>query len=221
MVSIGERTGWWRLLAFIGAPLVVAAVVIFLIPIKEVAYAVTEQYPATETYYETETHTTTQDKSSYLFADFKFNLVSGKKVYHADIDITDKSDIVVSGYLILRDFLVDYTFYVVDEADYLEHSIYIEYPPNNPYVAIAPTDHNTNNAFSFVPDHSDTYYFVITTTEINYEYTTGGLIEFGASWEWQETIVETEVVLKERTVMKEKSVTRYKTVTLWDYFMNY
>lgn len=221
MFSNEQPTTRWRRLALIGSVLVAVAVGFFLIPLMKVAYTVTEPYETTETYYETETYTTTQDESLRLFTDRTFSLVSGNKIFSVDIDISDKSSNVVSGYFILRDIMVDYTFYVVDQADYYDHSIYTLYPPNNPYVAIVPASHITNNAFSFVPGHSDTYYLVFTTTELYTESESGGFIDLEVRWDWQETVIVTEEVPKERTVSAENIVTYYKNVSLWDYLMNY
>ena len=221
---MNDDNGWtkrWWILALSGVTLIIIVLTIFVFPLKEVENTVTELQPVSETYYETETQTSVQDKSRYLFADIDFELVKGKKIFSTEIDLANKATPIITGYILLRDRSVEYYFYIVDEADYSDHLISIEYPPDHPYIAIVPPDHDTDNSFSFIPDHSDTYYFVFNIMDINPDYHFGGLIEFGASWEWQETVVETIDVQKERTVMKEVEVVHYEKVTLWDYFMNY
>jgi len=217
MFAVDENSKRTWIIASSAVGLAIIALVVFAIPLMDEETIVIQQHPVTETYYETETRTSIQDKSRNLAADVIFPLTAGKRVFAAEIDLTNKTGAIVSGYFILKDFLLDYTFYVVGEGEYNEHSVYSQIPPDNPYVAIAPGDHNTTNPFSFVPDSSGTYYLVFNTVDESPDFHQGGQVVFGAVWRWQETVVETVQVLKERTVMEEEQVTQHEKVTLWEY----
>ena len=199
------------------AGLTLIAVLVFAVPLLDVKTTTTQMVPVTEQYYGTETVTHVEDGSYNIAADVVFELTAGNMVYSVDMDLSNKTDSIVTGYFILRDKSLDYTFYVVGEDEYDQHSVYSQVPPVNPYVAIVPGDHDTNNSFSFVPDVSGEYYLVFNTLDESPDFYKTGQIVFGAFWEYWETVEETVQVPMERTVMEEETVISTERLTIWEY----
>ncbi len=213
-----------KLSIVLGLALLVFLIAFFVVPVVEVSYTATESYQATETYYETEPYTvmeeysTTQYRNLVLWDNESFGVSAGYyQPYYYYIDIAGKTGNFVTGNvqsLAGGEFL----FYVFDQKNYNAWRNNQSYQPN-----IAP-GRVTNYNFSFVPDHTDYYYFVFSNT---FSFFTNKLIQFSADWDWQETETEMREVTryrevpKQRTVQETRPITLYKKVSLFEYLVSY
>ena len=208
----------------LGAAIIIAAIVVCAIPLKTVSYTVNVPYEDVETYYESEPYqveepyTYTTAESLTLFSGETYAVSPGyyqPVVKH--IDVIGKSQNIVSGTVRARaggEFL----FYVFDQENYNA------YEAGRSWQAYVDPGRVTDYSFSFIPDHSSYYYFVISNT---FSIFTNKLVEISATWNWQETKQGYETVTKYRDVEKQRVVTkyrqetRYKDVTILEYLTSY
>jgi hypothetical protein len=214
----------------ITAAVLVLVLVVAFVPVLEKEYTELKTQTVTETYYESEPYTeiiteiVISEQTSHLFSHLDpFNIIdTGRKIFTKEIDITDKTDNIINGYVKMFQG-IHCNFYVVSEQYYLLHAVYTVNPPEEYYVGIDNAEYQT---FSFVPDYSGTYYFVFTAYEPVPDYYMGELNKFDADWYWQQEIEQqTEVesyhdVAKQREVTKEVEVIEVKRVSLLRYLLN-
>jgi len=207
-----------------GAAIAIAAIVVCAIPLQPVSYTVTVPYQDIETYYESEPYqveepyTYTTAESLTLFSGETYAVSPGYyQPIAKHIDVVDKSQNIISGRVTARaggEFL----FYVFDQKNYNA------YKAGGSWQAYVDPGRVTDYSFSFIPDHSDYYYFIISNT---FSFFTNKLVEISATWNWQETKQGYETVTKYRDVEKQRVVTKYrqethyKQVSLLDYWLNY
>lgn len=207
-----------------GVAIAVAAIVVCAIPLQPVSYTIAVPYQDIETYYESEPYqveepyTYTTAESLTLFSGETYAVSPGyyqPVVKH--IDVTGKSQNIVSGTVKARaggEFL----FYVFDQGNYNA------YEAGRSWQAYVDPGRVTDYSFSFIPDHSSYYYFVISNT---FSIFTNKLVEISATWNWQETkqgyktVTKYRDVEKQRVVTKYRQETHYKQVSLLDYWLNY
>lgn len=210
------------------AAAVVVVLVIAFVPMLEKEYTEIEAQTVMETYYESEPYT--EVITEIVVVEHTFNLfnapefalaLGGRKVYTAEIDISDKTANIITGYVKMLEY-APYNFYVVSEAYYLKHAVYSHSIPEEYYVGIDNAEYET---FSFVPDYSGKYYFVFTAYEPVPTYYKD-LNQFDADWQWlQEMEQQTEVtsyrdVAKQREVTSDVAVTETKRVSLLMYLLD-
>jgi len=197
--------------------IVVIALVVCLVPLKEVAYAVTADYEDTETYYETEPlHYRTLDSFSGATEDWikqraamygyelpdKLVLNPDWSLYVVIQNLDDSAGTFQVRYTLTtadkeaaerQMWLIERTPEEYEELDreYYEGSIGLHLEPSEIGVAICPPE-GIYIASDRVPfDHS------------------------------HEIIPDAKEVEKQRTVIKQRQETHYKKVTLLDYLLHY
>lgn len=147
---------------------------------------VQESYAVQEPYQVTKSDSNTL---SSLTAD-----VSNLNYYVASayVDINNKFSNVVSG-SISETSGHDIKFLVFDQKNY------DAWKNHQNYGSYVSTDKIKSYSFSFIPDHSDTYYFVFDNT---YSIFTSKKVTLSAVWNYQFTATEYREVTKYRTVQK-------------------
>jgi len=192
----------------IAALIVVTALIVCLVPLRQVAYAVTVEYEDTETYYENEPY---EDTETYTeTAPLDYEVVDTD----ADIDgqtatvsvaVRNQDDIagtftvglsVIYGCTFIGPGSIEITSLLASD----ERELHLQpngkgtatYTADNPYPA--------NCAFD-----SWTYDVTPSTKEV----------------EMERTVTKYRQVEKQRTVTRQRQETRYKKVTLLDYLLHY
>lgn len=214
---------WKKLAIALAVVMVVGAIVISVVPLKEVAYTATKEYQEVKTYYEQQTYTDTEQYTTVVTR--QVPLYSTTVAVEAGthqfakyyIDIANKINNVVNGNISVLaggEFL----FYVFDQRNYNA------WRDGQSYQAVVSPGRVTNYSFAFIPDHSDYYYFVFAN---NLSLYSNKMIQSSAYWGWQESQIETREVTeyryvpKEVTVCGERTETAYKKVSILDYSLHY
>jgi len=187
----------------------VAFVVLILLPIVPVPYVVKVPYQKvfkkpveeTETYLEKVPYKVTERESQILIND-KPTVKAGYYIYYkCYIDVSQKEDNIVSG-SINETSGNDINFYVFDQKDF---NAWKNGQAVSPYVYAKRVKSYT---FSFVPDHTDYYYFVL---DNGYSIFTNKVPEIVVVWNYKITTT------KYKDVQKTRKVTVYKDVTVTEY----
>ena len=177
---------------------VAIALVVCLVPLKEVAYAVSVDYEDIETYYEDEPVTETYYETANLQCAVTTRIVGqeggiplGQYLIVVEITNTD----TVSGYFSLNWLCLVPTGIGI-------HTEGLPYSPGRPQL-LAPGETMHQNRSNNAPEIGD---YNIETSTKTVEKT---------------RILGTQQVEKQRTVTKQHQETRYKKVTLLDYLLHY
>lgn len=188
----------------IGSLIVIVLVILFA-PIIPYTHTVQVPYQKTETYTDYETQQVTQHKTETLIND-KPTVPAGKYVYYRiHIDISDKQNNVIQG-RVVETAGYDINFYVFDQENY---NLWKDGKTAAAYVSAKRIE---SYDFSFVPGHSDYYYFVLDNT---YSWFTNKVPEITATWNYVITTTQSVPVQKTRTVTEYKTVTETKYVSLF------
>jgi hypothetical protein len=234
----------------VGVVIAILALVVCLVPLKEVAYTVAVDYEDIETYYEDEPYedTETYYETEPLDYDVVKSYTEVVKVFSRSDDFEESGfprelgfgEPAPKGYVVVKNtddiagtFTIKFSFWAWDEymplfgpiKDYQQGEVTLSLKPGESGIA------------SFLAYRLDTY-----------EDKEGGMKEFfdfdtwkpfyilyepgGWSWEYevtpgsktiekQRTVTKYRQVEKERTVTKQRPETRYKKVTLLDYLLHY
>ena len=192
----------------IGAVIVVAALVVGLVPLREVAYEVTVDYEDTETYYENEPYQDTETYTETVPLDYE--------VVDTDIDVDGQTatvsvavrnqDNISGAFTVELSVIYGCTFISPGSIEITsllasdEQEVLLE--PNDTETAIYSADnpYPANCAFD-----SWSYDVTPSTKEV----------------ERERTVTKYRQVEKQRTVTKQRQETRYKKVTLLDYLLHY
>jgi len=182
------------------AAVVAIALVVCLVPLKDVAYAVTVDYEDTETYYEEEPYEDTENYT--VFTQFYYEVVdsfdkekNGHPCGYVEIKNTDNT----SGlFKILFEFSAYYEQGPFERSFYTEVQLYVA--PNQSETAM----HCEDNIG--IAGNWSWNYVVFPAEKIVKE---------------QRTVIKYRQVEKQRTVIKQRQETRYKKVTLLDYLLHY
>ncbi len=189
----------------VGVAVVVIFLLVLFLPIIPVTYEVTEPRQKTETYWEKEPYQVTKTHSEALIDD-KPTVPAGKSVYYSIyIDISRKEKNIVSGEVV-ETAGYDINFYVLDQVNYNA------WKEGRWAVAYVSVERINSYSYSFVPDHSDYYYFVLDNT---YSLFTNKVPQITATWNYQTTITEYRDVQKTRTITEYIKVTKTKYVSLF------
>jgi len=187
------------------AIIVIAIVVVLFLPIIPITYEATEPQQRTETYTEKEPYQVTKTDSKVLI-DEKPTVSAGKAIYYdVHIDVSGKERNIVSGEVV-ETAGYDINFYVLDQKGF---NAWKEGRSAPAYVS---ANRIKSYSYSFVPDHSDYYFFVLDNT---YSWFTNKVPQITASWSYQITTTEYRDVQKTRTVTEYVKVTKTKYVSLF------
>jgi len=232
----------------VGVIILVAAFVVCLVPLKEVAYTVTIDYQDIETYYETEPYeVNTTEPLDYEVVTSYTKIV--KVLYRDDFEIPglerecDYGDPAPKGYVVVKNiddaagtFTIKFSFWAWDE--FIPLFIPIKnYQKGERELYLKPGE---SGVAEFLAYRLDTYedkkggikefidWDKFDPHKDKEEYTIYVLYEPGG-WSWEygvtgtKTVTKTEYrqVEKQRTVTKQRPETRYKKVTLLDYLLHY
>lgn len=207
-------------MAVIVVVVIVILGVVFL-PLIPVTYSVqepkerTETYwekeprQRTETYWEKEPYQVTKAESSTLISD-KPTVSAGQARYlRIYIDISGKDRNVIYG-SVVETAGYDINFYVFDQKGFNA------WQDGRSAAAYVSAQRIRTYDYSFVPDHSDYYFFVL---DNRYSWFTNKVPSITATWNYQVIVTEYRDVQKTRTVteyvdvQKTRTVTEYVTVT--------
>ncbi len=196
---------------------VALSVILILLPIVPVSHTVKEPYEKiikepvekTETYWEKIPYKATQREIQILIND-KPTVKPGYYLYYkCYIDISHKENNIVAG-SIVETSGNDINFYVFDQKGF---NAWRNGESVQPYVYAKRVESYT---FSFVPDHTDYYYFVLDNT---YSLFTNKVPEIKVIWSYNTTTTKYKDVQKTRKVIvyENVTVTRYKDVKKTEY----
>ena len=189
--------------------IVIVIIVILFVPIIPITYEKTipvqKTVTRTITYTTTEPYQVTKSESKILIND-KPTVPAGKYLYYqVYIDVSGKSGNVVSG-SVVETAGYDIRFYVFDQKGF---NAWKNGYSSQPYVD---SGRITSYSFSFVPDHSDYYYFVL---DNGYSWFTNKVPQITATWNYQETVTEYRTV--EKTQVTTDITTDYEKISVIRY----
>ena len=193
-----------------GVIVTIVALVVCLIPLKEVAYSVTVDYQDTETYYENVTHEVPLAHGGHFLGHSFFQENFPREFY-------DEKLVMVGWRILNRDeiagnFELHLTLWAIDRDEYEYWDLRCD-----PGVIIVRKYGDVYERWDEVHlESGEVQDVVFKFPEVNSDYITDEIIEVYPD---KKTI--TEKVEKQRTVTKQRPETRYKKATLLDYFLRY
>lgn len=207
----------------LGVVIAIIALVVCLVPLKEVAYAVTVDYEETETYYESEPYEELQNVTEPLEYQFLgegyggYVKLDGNYVCGPHFKIMNRAE--VAGY-----FTFCCPLYIIEEDKYLD--LQWKYPNGIPEEVVESEFDKLileENLYLKPGEIGEAAWSI--KELIGKECTE---VRAGCNWEiLPEEITEQKMVTKyrqvekQRTVIKQRQETRYKKVTLLDYLLHY
>jgi hypothetical protein len=199
----------------IGVALIIIFLIVLFLPIIPVSYETIKPYETTktyetakpyqrtETYWEKEPFQVTKAESVTIVND-KPTVPAGKYTYlKVYIDVSGKDRNIISGNVI-ETAGYDINFYVFDQKGF---NAWAEGKTALAYVS---AERTKSYSFSFVPDHTDYYYFVL---DNRYSWFTNKVPQITASWNYQITTTEYRDIQKTRTITETMTITETRTVT--------
>jgi hypothetical protein len=188
---------------------VILAIIIFLVilflPIIPVSSEEIEPRIRTETYWEKEPYQVEREMSRILIND-KPTVSAGRAIYYSVyIDITGKKENLISG-IVVETAGYDINFYVFDQKGFNA------WQRGETAQAYVDARRVNNYKYSFVPDHSDYYYFVL---DNRYSWFTNKVPQITATWSYKETVTEYKDVQKTKTVTEYVKVSKIRYVSLF------
>ncbi|MEM3713296.1 MAG: hypothetical protein QXR97_07160 [Thermoproteota archaeon] len=188
----------------VGIAILILLLIILVLPIIPISYTVTEPHQRVETYWEKEPYQVTKTETKrlldeeptvkalqYVYYPIYID-ISGKQENEIFVDVVEKA-----GY--------DIDFYVFDQKGF---NTWKEKGSAPAYVSAKRV---RSYSYSFVPDHSDYYYFVL---DNRYSWFTNKVPRITASWRYEITVTEYKDVQKQKTVTEYVEVTKTKYVSL-------
>ena len=196
----------WVVIAVI---LSIITLTLFL-PVIPVTYVVKEPREKTETYWETVPYETTKTIRKKII-DEKPTIPAGYYYYiRVYIDVSGKKNIIISG-KVTETAGYDINFYVFDQKGFNGWKSKQSYTP---YVYAKKIK---SYSYSFVPDHTDYYYFVL---DNGYSLFTNKVPEITATISYEVTYTEYKQIQKTRTVIVYEDVKKTKYVNLLQYIQS-
>ena len=192
----------------VGMVVAILALVVCLLPLKEVAYAVTVDYEDTETYYENEPYNATEPYTETVPLDYE--VVDTEERIDGDTAVVSvvvqNQDSIAGTFIVDLNVVYGCTFIAPGSIELTsmfasdEEELYLEpndmgtatYSVDNPYPANCDVD---SWSYDVTPD----------TKEV----------------EKERTVTKYQQVEKQRTVTKQREEIRYKKVTALDYLLHY
>jgi len=189
----------------VGVGVLVIFLVALFLPIIPVTYEVTEPQQKTETYWEKEPYQVTKTYYNVLIDD-KPTVSAGKYTYYRIyIDISGKQRNIVSGNIV-ETAGYDINFYVFDQKGYNA------WTGGSSATAYVSAERIKSYSYSFAPDHSDYYFFVL---DNRYSWFTNKVPQITATWSYEATTTEYRDVQKTRTITEYVKVSKIKYVSLF------
>lgn len=209
---------------------IIIVVVILAIPAVPQSYKVTENQSKTESYVEQEPYTVDQTVTvsepytetqwvtvqqpvqvqqpfSTTILDTTISVAaSHAQPYSYAIDLTDTSNNRIYG-SVVETAGYGISFLVFDQQGYTAWKA--NQNNGNPYVKY--TDQKSIS-FSFVPTHTDTYYFIL---DNQFSWFTNKLPHLVVNWSGSKTVTEMQSVQQQQQVTKYHDVQKTQTVTLY------
>jgi hypothetical protein len=124
--------------------------------------------------------------------------------YQVTIDLTSKNNNQISG-TVTETAGYGISFIVLDQQGFTAWTS--DHSKGSPYVKY--TDQKSIS-FSFVPTHTDTYYFIL---DNGFSWFTNKLPHTVATWSGYQTVTEMQSVQQQQTVTKYQDVQKTQTVT--------
>lgn len=195
----------------IGVVIVILALVICLVPLKEVAYAVIVDYEDTETYYENEPYNATETYTEAVPLSFEAD------DYVKSDTIQEHQQIIIGG-VVFQDEIVEVPIEVacvkVKNTDAVAGNFIVSF---SGFEAMF-SEISMTTTLSLNPGQQKTAECPAESTIDNWSYkVTPSTREVEA----ERTVTKYQQVEKQRTVIKQRQETRYKKVTLLDYLLHY
>lgn len=219
----------------VGIVIAILALVVCLVPLKEVAYAVAVDYEDTETFYENEPYEDTETyyedepyediETYYEDEPLDYEVI---KSYVKKDTIKEHQQIIIGG-IVFQDEVVNIPIQVacvdVKNTDTIAGTFTVVFNVAEPMLG----EHSLNRKLDLTPNQIETatcpsenlgvWNYSITpstkTIEKQREVTKYKQVEK------QRTVTKYEQVEKQRVVTKQQEETRYKKITLLDYSLHY
>jgi len=193
-----------------GIVVAIASLVVCLVPLKEIAYAVTVDYEDTETYYENEPYQVTENYTEDVPLNFEADA-------YVDEDVTYEHHQIIIGDVVFQDEIVEVTIYTacveVKNTDDIAGEFVVSFSGFEPMFG----SHFLTRTLSLSPGQEETAECLAESIDDwDYEITTST-----KEVDQERTVTKYRQVEKQRTVTKQREETRYKKVTLLDYLLHY
>ena len=188
----------------------IAALVVCLVPLKEVAYSITVDYADVETYYENEPYQVTETYTEDVPLSFEINA-------YIDEDVTYERHQIIIGDIVFQDEIVEVIIYIacveVKNTDDVAGEFIVSFSGFEPMFG----GYSLTRTLSLSPGQEETAECPAEAID-NWDYeVTPGTKEV----EQERTVTQYRQVEEQRTVTKQRQETRYKKVTLLDYLLHY
>lgn len=194
----------------VGTVIAIGALVVCLVPLKEVAYAVTVDYEDTETYYEDEPYQVTENYTQDVPLSFEAD-------DYIRADTVEEHRRTVIGGIVIQDETVEVPIEVacveVRNTDDVAGEFVVSFSGFEPMFG----DHFLTRTLSLSPGQEETAECLAESID-DWDYdVTPGTKEV----EQERTVTKYRQVEKQRTVTRQRQETRYKKLTLLDYLLHY
>jgi hypothetical protein len=187
------------------------ALVVCLVPLKEVAYAVMVDYEDTETYYENVPYNATETYTDAVPLSFEAN-------GYIKSDIIEEHQQIIIGDIVVQDEIVEVEIQVacvdVENTDDITGNFIVSFSGFEPMFG----EISLSTTLSLSPGEQETADCPADSIINNWDYeVTPSTKEVEA----ERTVIKYQQVEKQRTIIKQRQETRYKKVTLLDYLLHY
>lgn len=196
-----------------GIIVIIAALVIWLVPLKTVPYTVMVDYEDIETYYENVAYNATETYTEDVPLSFEADS-------YVDEDVIYEHHQIIIGGVVFQDEIVEVTIYIacveVKNTDDVAGEFVVSFSGLERFEPIFGGPSLTRT-LSLSPGQEETAECPADSIDDwNYDVTpsTKGV-------EKERTVTKYERVEKQRTVTRQRPETRYKKVTLLDYLLHY
>ena len=194
----------------IGVIVIVAALVIWLAPLKTVAYTVMVDYEDIETYYEDEPYQETETYTEDVPLSFEANA-------YVDEDVIYEHQQIIIGGIVFQDEIVEVPIEIacvkVKNTDDIAGDFIVSFSGFEPMFG----EHSLTRTLSLGPGEQETAECPADSIEDwDYEVTPGS-----KEVEGERIVTKYNQVEKQRTVIKQRPETRYEKVTFLDYLLYY
>ena len=193
-----------------GIVIAILALVVWLAPLKTVAYEVTVNYEDVETYYENEPYQVTENYTENVPLSFEANA-------YVDEDVIYEHHQIIIGGIVFQDEIVEVPIEIacieVENTDDIAGEFVVSFSGFVPMFG----SHSLVTTLSLNPGKQETAECPAESIDDwDYEVTPDT-----KEVEQERTVTKYRQVEKQRTVTRQRQETRYKKVTLLDYLLHY